>query len=85
MGSRIDKPVGVLAVAFALSYHWGRELERKTGTKLKKHGYRAKIVFRQSFESLHQMPDAILIRESACGFLLSCLQADAIRKFCRVV
>jgi hypothetical protein len=54
-GCRIDKLVGVLAVAFALSYHWGRELERKTGTKLKKHGYRAKSLFRQGFESLHQM------------------------------
>ena len=54
-GGRIDKLVGVLAVAFALSYHWGRELERETGIKLKKHGYRAKSVFRQGFESLHQM------------------------------
>ena len=54
-GYRIDKLLGVLAVAFALCYHWGRKLERETGIKLKKHGYRAKSVFRQGFESLHQM------------------------------
>lgn len=54
-GCRIDKLLGVLAVAFALCYHWGRKLEQKTGIKLKKHGYRAKSIFRQGFESLHQM------------------------------
>lgn len=54
-GCRIDKLLGVLAVAFALCYHWGRKLEQKTGIKLKKHGYRAKSVFRQGFESLHEM------------------------------
>ena len=32
-----------------------RKLERDTGIKLKKHGHRAKSVFRQGFESLHQM------------------------------
>ena len=54
-GCRIDKLLGVLAVAFALCYYWGRKLERKTGIKLKNHGYRAKSIFRQGFESLHQM------------------------------
>jgi hypothetical protein len=54
-GDRFDKLVGILEVAFALSYHWGRKLERETGVMLKKHGYRAKSVFRQGFESLHQI------------------------------
>ena len=52
---RIEKLLGVLAVAFALCYHWGRKLEQDTGIKLKKHGHRAKSVFRQGFESLHEM------------------------------
>ena len=54
-GCRIEKLLGVLAVAFSLCYHWGRKLESETGMKLKSHGYRAKSVFRQGFESLHQM------------------------------
>ena len=52
---RIGKLMGVLAVAFALSYQWGRKLEEKTGVRLKKHGHRAKSVFRQGLESLHRM------------------------------
>ena len=52
---RIEKLLGVLAVAFALCYHWGRVLEKERGIKLKKHGYRAKSIFRQGFESLHEM------------------------------
>jgi len=54
-GCRIGKLMGVLAVAFALSYQWGRKLEEEAGIKLKKHGHRAKSVFRQGFESLHRM------------------------------
>jgi hypothetical protein len=45
----------VLAVAFALSYQWRRKMEEKAGIKLKKHGHRAKSVFRQGLESLHRM------------------------------
>lgn len=52
---RIEKLLGVLAVAFALCYHWGRKLEQETGIKFKKHGHRARSVFRQGFESLHQI------------------------------
>lgn len=52
---RIEKLVGVLAVAFAMSYQWGERLEKRNGKKLKKHGYRAKSLFRQGFESLHRM------------------------------
>lgn len=49
----IERLMGVLAVAFALCYHWGCELEKKTGIKLKKHGHRAKSIFRQGFETIH--------------------------------
>ena len=53
---RVEKLFGVLAVAFALCYRWGQKLE-KTGpkTKLKKHGYRAKSIFRRGFENLHRI------------------------------
>jgi hypothetical protein len=54
-GSRISKLMGVLAVAFALSYQWGRKLEQENGIKLKSHGHRAKSVFRRGFESLNRM------------------------------
>ncbi len=54
-GSRIGKLMGVLAVAFALSYQWGRKLEQEAGIKLKTHGHRAKSVFRQGLESLHRL------------------------------
>jgi hypothetical protein len=47
--------MGVLAVAFALSYQWGPRLEEKTGIKLKKHGRRAKSVLRRGLESLRRM------------------------------
>ena len=49
------KLMGVLAVAFALNYQWGRKLEREAGIKLKSHGQRTKRIFRQGLESLHQM------------------------------
>lgn len=54
-GCRIGKLMGVLAVAFALSYQWGNRLEKEAGIKLKSHGHRAKSVFRQGLESLHRM------------------------------
>ena len=54
-GCRIEKLMGVLAVAFALCYQWGRKLEAAAGVKRKSHGHRAKSVFRQGLESLHQM------------------------------
>lgn len=54
-GCRVEKLMGVLAVAFALCHQWGRKLEQEQGVKLKRHGYRAKSVFRQGFESLHRM------------------------------
>lgn len=54
-GCRIDKHMGVQAVAFSPSNLWGRTLESKTGVKLKYHGNRAKSVFRQGLESLHRM------------------------------
>ncbi len=47
--------MGVLAIAFALSYQRGRKLEEETGVKANAHGYRAKRVFRQCFEHLDQM------------------------------
>lgn len=53
--ARIEKLVGVLAVAFAMSQRWGERLEKQAGVRLKKHGYRAKSLFRQGFESLHRM------------------------------
>mgnify|MGYP006334849041 FL=1 len=52
-GPRISKLLGVLAVAFAFCHRWGRKLEEEKGIKLKKHGYRAKSLFRQGLESLH--------------------------------
>ena len=52
---RIEKLLGVLAVAFATSYRWGRVLEERSGPKTKKHGCRARSIFRQGFESLHRM------------------------------
>lgn len=52
---RIEKLTGVLAVAFALCHRWGQRIEDKTGRRVKKHGYRAKSVFRMGFESLHRM------------------------------
>ena len=54
-GCRIEKLMGVLALAFALCHQWGRKLEQDTGPRLKRHGHRAKSVFRQGFESLHRM------------------------------
>lgn len=54
-GRRIDALMGVLAIAFALSYQWGRKLEAEAGVKRKTHGHRAKSVFRQGFEHLQQM------------------------------
>ena len=54
-GARISKLMGVLAVAFALSYQWGRKLEKESGINLKSHGHRAKSIFRQGLESLHRM------------------------------
>ena len=51
----IEKLMGVLAVAFAICYHWGRVLEKETGIKLKKHGHRAKSIFRQGFEAIHSL------------------------------
>jgi len=52
---RIEKLMGVLTLAFALCYGWGRKLERESATPIKKHGYRAKSIFRRGFESLHRM------------------------------
>ena len=49
----IEKMMGILAVAFAMCYHWGCVLEKKAGIKLKKHGHRAKSIFRQGFEAIH--------------------------------
>lgn len=54
-GVRIEKLVGVLTLSFLLCYRWGQKLKEQAGIKLKKHGYRAKSVFRQGFESLHEM------------------------------
>lgn len=56
-GTRISKLMGVLAVAFALCHRWGEKLEAKHGKKVKKHGSRAKSLFRQGFESLHEILD----------------------------
>ena len=46
----------MLAVSFALCSRWGQKLE-KTGpkTKIKKHGYWAKSIFRRGFENLHRL------------------------------
>lgn len=52
---RIEKLLGVLAVAFAMSYRWGQVKEKRSGIQIKKHGHRAKSIFRQGFESLHRM------------------------------
>ena len=51
----IEKLMGVLAVAFAMCHHWGCVLEKKAGIKLKKHGHRAKSIFRQGFEAIHRL------------------------------
>ena len=53
---RVEKLFGVLAVAFALCYRWGQNTEQ-TGPKkkIKKHGYRAKSIFRLGFEKLHHL------------------------------
>lgn len=47
--------MAVLAVAFTLCQRWGEEQEKQTGKKLKKHGYRAKSLFRQGLDSRHKM------------------------------
>lgn len=52
---RIEKLMAVLAVAFAMSYRWGQLLDQSGTKKLKKHGYRAKSLFRLGLESLHRM------------------------------
>ena len=52
---RIEKLMGVVALAFALCYSWGRKLEGESATRIKNHGYRAKSIFRRGFESLHRM------------------------------
>jgi len=52
---RIARLMCVLTVAFAVCYRWGEKLEKDAGIKLKKHGYRAKSLFRQGFKSLHRM------------------------------
>lgn len=54
-GCRIGKLMGVLAVAFALSYQRGRKLQKESGIKLKSHGHRAKSLFWQGFESLNRI------------------------------
>lgn len=54
-GRSIEKLMGVLAVAFAMCYHWGCVLEKESGIKLKKHGHRAKSIFRQGFEAIHSI------------------------------
>jgi hypothetical protein len=53
--ARIDKLVAVLGVAFTLCHRWGRIKEQREGKKIKKHGYRARSVFRIGLESLHKM------------------------------
>ena len=50
----IERLVAVLAVAFTMCYRWGETKEARTGKKLKKHGYRAKSLFRQGLEALHR-------------------------------
>ena len=53
---RVEKLFGVLAVAFALCHRQGQELEKQARkVECKKHGYRAKSIFRKGLESLHQM------------------------------
>ena len=52
---RIEKLMGVLTIAFALCHGWGSKLEEESATAVKKHGYRAKSIFRRGFESLHRM------------------------------
>lgn len=51
---RIDKLVAVLAVAFTLCHRWGARTESREGKKIKKHGHRARSVFRIGFESMHE-------------------------------
>jgi len=55
IGKRIERLVAVLAVAFTLCYRWGMVREARSGKKIKNHGYRAKSLFRQGFDSLHRM------------------------------
>lgn len=52
---RLEKLVAVLGMAFTLCHRWGRLQEHRQGIKIKKHGYRAKSVFRLGLESLHKM------------------------------
>lgn len=52
---RIEKLMGVLTVAFALCYRQGERIEEDAGIQLKKHGYRAKSIFRKGMESLHRI------------------------------
>lgn len=52
---RIEKLVAVLGVAFTLCHRWGRVREQRQGKKIKKHGYRARSVFRLGLESLHKL------------------------------
>ena len=52
---RIEKMVAVLGVAFTLGHRWGRLHEARRGKNIKKHGYRARSVFRLGLESLHRM------------------------------
>lgn len=53
--ARIEKLVAVLGVAFTLCHRWGCIREQREGKKIKKHGYRARSVFRLGLESLHKM------------------------------
>lgn len=52
---RLEKLVAVLGMAFTLCHRWGCIREQREGKKLKKHGYRARSVFRLGLESLHKM------------------------------
>jgi hypothetical protein len=58
---RIEKLVAVLGVAFTLCHRWGCIREQREGKKIKKHGYRARSVFRLGLESLHKM-----VKRPAC-------------------
>jgi len=50
--AKVDRLVAVLAVAFTLCHRWGAILDEKKSTKKKKHGHRAKSLFRRGLESL---------------------------------
>jgi len=52
---RIEKLVAVLGVAFTICHRWGSIREQREGKKIKKHGYRARSVFRLGLELLHKM------------------------------